>query len=184
MKEFCFGLWLITLTVSLFSIYRYLSIPTDVVLSAEVQLVNDDRAELPDQHQLYVFYWPDCGCTQATLRELARLQPYWQQAQSAVELIIVYKAESALDEQERQGISDILGVVAFKEDFNNALHTIYGVKTSGHIVYESPNGCLFSGGITKQRGHEGGNGYQETLLSCIKYQVPMGYDIPVYGCEL
>jgi hypothetical protein len=85
----------------------------------------------------------------------------------------------------RQQAAAIPGVRLIDDD--GTLARRLGAETSGYVVlYDARGELLFSGGITRSRGHEGESAGRQAILALLKGEAaaPVGARTPVYGCPL
>jgi hypothetical protein len=60
-----------------------------------------------------------------------------------------------------------------------------GAETSGYVALYDANGrLLFSGGITRSRGHEGESAGRRTICALLAGEVVADPKTPVFGCPL
>ena len=107
---------------------------------------------------LLVFAHPYCPCSRATFAELTRLN---ERTKGALTISVFFYqppdqspewVESALW-REAEAIPNITVAAANDEDLRK-----FGAVTSGQVIlYDADNRLVFSGGITRARGHEGEN---------------------------
>jgi hypothetical protein len=144
-----------------------------------------------DRPTMLFFMHPKCPCTRASLAELERLWFVQQQrdAKRAPKLVIVVTAPA--DAAVEWIASD---TVVRARALEGALFCIdrdghearrFGAATSGMVKWFDRAGtCLYSGGITASRGHEGDNAGREgveSLLAGVTHPVP---GLPAFGCRL
>ena len=128
---------------------------------------------------------PRCICSRATLDELSRLLV---QIPAPVRVqILIYQpdtvsagwSESALVTQARS----IPGVVVIA-DPKGLESERFGMSVSGHTAVYAPDGrLLFSGGITRARGHTGENAGSAAILSVVSSRSAPPRT-PVFGCSI
>ena len=62
---------------------------------------------------------------------------------------------------------------------------LFEARTSGHVVlYDAGGRLLFSGGITRARGHVGDNYGRQQVSSLLRNHTVRVADGPVFGCPL
>ena len=135
-------------------------------------------------HVLF-FAHPQCPCTRASVRELARALP---RVAGPFQLTLVVSDLGA--DTEPLGIlsSEVRTIRSMRHFFDGAaVETArFGVESSGHVLVFAEDGRLvFSGGITASRGHEGGSRAQDDFLRQLRAgdSLPL-CEHPVFGCAL
>ncbi|MEM7165650.1 MAG: RedB protein [Planctomycetota bacterium] len=115
---------------------------------------------------LVVFLHPHCPCSRATIRELARIVA---QLPRNVQISAWFYQPSHLDSSWSQSSlrdsAAAIPLVQVGTDVDARDARRFGVTTSGHALLFNVQGrCLYSGGITAGRGHEGDNPGKTALL--------------------
>lgn len=140
-----------------------------------------------DLTTVVLFVHPRCPCTFASKREFERLLPTITES---VLLKVVYFHPKNESEQWVRSTKlfqafNQLAPGAAVMDCNGLEAQSFGVKNSGHILAFSPSGkCLYSGGVTPSRGHEGSNFGLSALRVAIEKQQRTRLDFPVFGCSI
>jgi hypothetical protein len=129
---------------------------------------------------------PRCVCSRATVEELARLI-----ARLAVPPrveILLYTPENA---PVSWGHTDVvararsLPGVTIQPDSKGRESERFRLSVSGQTAIYAPDGRLiFTGGITRARGHEGDNAGSEAILSILSRHQPAISSSPVFGCPI
>jgi hypothetical protein len=144
-----------------------------------------------DRSTLLVFAHPFCGCTAATLEELARI-PARRQPKSPQPAVTVLFARpkgsgwrtSPLWDNARQlaGTHHIASVI-WDDEGREARR--FGVRTSGEVLlYDRHGELLFHGGVTGSRGHAGDNYGADQLMAALDSGLPAKTAHLVFGCAL
>lgn len=143
-------------------------------------------APVAGRDMLVMFIHPQCSCTRASLSEL---QTILDTARGAVVAwVVVLKPHGMGDDWTHSGTWDtashMAGVtVVMDEDGSEA--EIFGASTSGHtVVYDRAGKLIFTGGITRARGHVGDNAGRERVLSLVQTGTADGNTHEVFGCGL
>lgn len=143
--------------------------------------------------ELLVFVHPFCGCTTATLAELARLAASLPDA-TRMPAVTLAVFRPALDPawtftSVQTAASAVPGARLVWDDRGREARR-FGARTSGDVLlYSSSGELLFHGGVTGARGHEGDN-YGLSQLSQVltrpaSLSVRSGVrEAPVFGCAL
>jgi hypothetical protein len=145
---------------------------------AQVRLANDRPTMLLTLH-------PQCACSHATIEELKRLLA---QAPNPIYVEILLYQPDKVSGWEQTSLArsarSIPGVVV-KLDPNGAESLRFGMSVSGHAVVYAPDGrLLFSGGITRARGHAGDNAGRSAIVSLLAGARPRSSHTPVFGCSI
>lgn len=135
---------------------------------------------------LMMFAHPRCGCTRASIAELAQLMVRSSDQIDAYVLFLSPAGEGK--EWTRTDLwssaARIPGVTAMSDE-NGREAARFGIATSGGVVlYDNEGKLLFHGGITPARGHEGDSFGRERILSLLATGKADRNDAPVFGCEL
>jgi hypothetical protein len=139
---------------------------------------------------LLMFVHPQCGCSKASLGELAILMA---RAHEKVSAKVLFYAPP--DEPTTWAKTDLwetaVGIpgVTVIEDRGNHIAGSLGVFTSGQtLVYDSEGRLIFNGGITASRGHSGDNYGRDAIVARLQGHPAQGTTIPitspVFGCSL
>ena len=134
---------------------------------------------------LLIFLHPLCPCSSASVDELEELV---RRTGDRVGLhAVVLRTASLQTEGSGDVERSLADVPAIKiwQDMDGAEARRFGVLTSGHVLLYEPGGRLiFSGGITRSRGHRGDNFGRSALLAAIHGERIDRGSIPVFGCPL
>jgi hypothetical protein len=139
-----------------------------------------------DRPTMLVTLHPQCACSRATLEELTRLLA---QIPSPLQVqVLLYKPDGISDPWAKSDLAlkatSIPGV-SVRADSNGLESQRFGMSVSGHTAVYAPDGrLLFSGGITRARGHIGDNAGRAAILSLLSNQQPSTSRTPVFGCSI
>lgn len=135
---------------------------------------------------LVMFLHPQCGCSQATVGELAKLVA---QVHGRLRVyVVMYRPSDAAPGWERTALWDaaaaIPGVrVSSDEDAMQA--AAFGAFVSGQaLLYDADGALVFNGGITYARGHAGDNEGRTAIRSFVLHGTVPSARTPVFGCFL
>ncbi|MEP3480482.1 MAG: hypothetical protein ABJZ55_14620 [Fuerstiella sp.] len=139
-----------------------------------------------DLPTILLFVHPKCPCSLATVRELQRSLGNDSDAMSIQ--IGLYGPEDRDDSWTDTRLKK-LAEQAFADstfvDRNGTEAKRFGAITSGHVLAFSPTGrCLFRGGVTSARGHEGDNLGLEALRQIVAGTPNSCTTTPVFGCPI
>lgn len=140
----------------------------------------------PGKANLLIFIHPQCPCTRASLRELERLMT--RAGDRLAVLSIVYTPSNPpaqwIDHSIQEQLRVIPGIQVVK-DIDGVLAREFGAYTSGWtILYNRDGQCLYSGGITPQRGHEGDNPGSQAILHYLEHPNAPATQGRVFGCPI
>ncbi len=144
-------------------------------------------ADSPGRPRLLMFLHPMCPCSKASLKELAEIVAR-NPDKATVELVFV-NPKDAGPEWAKTSLRAQAAAIPHVHlvDDDGALAQRLGAETSGYVVlYDADGKLLFSGGITRSRGHEGDNSGRQAICSLLSgnTDVARGAKTPVYGCPL
>ena len=135
---------------------------------------------------LVLFLHPKCPCSWSTLREFNRaLEDSSDQVKIQIGLFCPASEADGWTDTPLTQFADQLqpGCTFIDRSAIEALR--FGVLTSGHVLAFSESGiCLFSGGITTSRGHDGENRGSLALRSICRGDNPGFLQPPVFGCPI
>jgi hypothetical protein len=139
-----------------------------------------------DRATLVMTAHPHCPCTRASIGELARLMT---EARGRVTAYVLFvRPRGFSDGWERTGLwasaAAIPGVTPVLDD-EGVESGRFSAATSGQtVVYDAAGGLLFSGGITRARGHAGDNAGRAAVVSLLNAGEAELSGAPVFGCPL
>ena len=139
---------------------------------------------------LIMFAHPQCGCSKASLAELAVIMAHARQQLNSHVFFYVPRdqAVSWAHTDLWEDAKAIPGVRA-SEDHENSVAQRFGAFTSGQtLVYGSGGRLIFNGGITASRGHSGDSYGRDAIIALLQdHTFPStGRPVtaPVFGCSL
>ncbi len=142
----------------------------------------ENQTKLP---RLLMFLHPKCPCSRATLAELNKLVE--RNADKFEVNIFFYQPSDQPPEWSQtelwQTASEIPNIRL--SVINEVELQKFGAITSGQtLLYDAVGNLVFSGGITKARGHEGDNYGSETIEEYLNGKQTTYSETPVFGCIL
>jgi hypothetical protein len=143
-----------------------------------------------DQVTLLMFAHPQCGCSKASLGELAIIMAHTHGKLSANVLFYVPRDQPiGWAHTDLWETAETIPGVRVIADSDNAIAGRFGVLTSGQtLVYDAAGRLIFNGGITASRGHSGDSYGQAAIIALFQaHYVPPGalpLTAPVFGCSL
>ena len=147
-------------------------------------------ARTPGRPTLLLFLHPKCPCSRASLAELERI---WvlQNDQNIHTPQLVVVATVPPDESDDWLATDTveqalrLPGAQLVADPGGREAQRFGATTSGTVMWFDPEGkCLYAGGITSGRGHEGSNVGRDCLEQLMRGELPSQKGMPALGCRL
>ena len=141
------------------------------------------RAGMPT---LVLFLHPFCGCSDATVDELARLVA---QVHGRVDVhVLMYRPSYAVPGWESTDLWDaaaaIPGVHVWSDE-DAAQTAVFGAFVSGQtLLFDASGTLVFDGGITYARGHAGDNEGRAAIQSFLLHGTAPTRQTPVFGCFL
>lgn len=149
--------------------------PADVAVALE-----------PARPNLLLFAHPRCACTQATLRELARIEQACR-GRVSIRMFFFLPEEEADAWQDTSLIRQAHAIpgAQIHWDHQGEMARRFGATTSGQVVlYNEAGELVFRGGITPSRAHEGANRGAESIVQHV-YGIPSDDPVTaVYGCSI
>jgi hypothetical protein len=135
---------------------------------------------------LVLFVHPHCGCTQATVTELARLLT---RIRGPLDVRVAVArpdgVEAGWDETALVGRAEAIpGVVVFRDRGGVEAARFAGRASGFTVVYGADGRRLFAGGLTSARGHEGESFGGRRIVSLLETGVADRGDAPTFGCAL
>jgi hypothetical protein len=159
----------------------YSSRPGSLATAPSISGTSLDNVRL--RPRLVVFIHPQCPCSRATVSEIERLS---ERAPGAFDIeALFYKPEDKPEEWVKtdvwNSVSRIegarLSIVSEKE------LAPFGTVTSGQVMlYSTADRLVFSGGITRARGHEGYNPGIDSVETYLRTGAATVSENPVFGC--
>lgn len=142
---------------------------------------------IPADHPVMVlFLHPQCPCSRATIRQLARIQ---SKTQDRIEYRIFFLQPDGfssdwVETDLWRSASEIPGAKLF-HDRNGSEARLFGARTSGQaVLYDSRGRLSFAGGITPGRGHEGDSKGSDAVIAFARTGNATCPGAPTYGCSL
>lgn len=135
---------------------------------------------------LLMFLHPHCPCSRSSLRQLEHVLSRVTKTVS-IEFIFYRPAHEAADwvrsdlwDKAKQFEPDVMFA---DSDGEEARH--FNVTTSGHVcIFDQAGRCVFGGGITAGRGHEGDCAGSVAAILILNGKTPQIRHCPTYGCQI
>jgi hypothetical protein len=137
--------------------------------------------------RLIMFVHPRCPCSKASVGELAEILAR-RSGQVDAAVVFVKPAGAGPDWNQTSLRSQAAAIPHVRLiDDDGTLARRFGAETSGSVVlYDADGKLLFSGGITRSRGHEGDSAGSRAICALLdgNTEVAAGVHAPVFGCPL
>ncbi|HKR11430.1 MAG TPA: hypothetical protein VJT15_05195 [Pyrinomonadaceae bacterium] len=129
---------------------------------------------------------PHCPCTRASIGELDRLMA---QAQGRLTAYVLFlKPAGSPDDWEKsdlwQSAARIPDVNVVLDDDGVESRRFHAMTSGQTVVYDNAGRLLFSGGITRSRGHSGDNEGRSAIVSLLNAGEADRAETAVFGCPL
>jgi hypothetical protein len=179
------ALWLAVIGVGFERLWRYSATPGPEA-SAASMWPTSGFAHDTERPTLVMFLHPACGCSPASLEELARLVA---KAPSRFSVWVLFGDPMAggaplPDNALWQAAAAIPGVTPL-HDPGGREAIKFDARVSGQtFLYDSAGRLAFSGGMTGRRGHAGNNDGEAALFAFITQGASSITRTPVFGCLL
>jgi hypothetical protein len=178
-------LWIATVVGGLWSMESYKATPGRVGLTPLHYSDSTAGGFSAGRPRVLMFVHPKCPCSWASMSAFAEIVAR-NQGRVDVEIVFV-KAPGAGADWEKTSLWNAatqIGGARVRID-DGTLARQFGAETSGHVVLYDENGhLLFSGGITRSRGHEGESVGRRTICAILAGGAVGCQKTPVFGCPL
>lgn len=178
--------WLVVIGVGMFILIDYSSapgVPADVcdTWPSETLLERNESATT-----VLVFLHPRCPCSRATVTMLARTLAS-SASNAEVRALFFCPADEPSTWAQTDMWHDVERIApgAAILDTDGRESELFGASTSGHVlVFDKSGQCVYSGGITRGRGHDGDNPGSNAVRAVLAGLSPTGDSFGVYGCPI
>jgi hypothetical protein len=137
-------------------------------------------------YTLAIFLHPKCSCSTATVAELDEIMAHDNNTIHAY--VFAELPENAPADWQSAGLiasAKTIPHVTIVQDKNCHFADEFGARTSGQTeLFDSTGKCVFSGGITPSRGHEGDSAGKSAIEAIVTGQTTTVPGTPVFGCSL
>jgi hypothetical protein len=178
--------WLGAVGYGFFNLIRYENAPGDAATplprwpSQSAIHRNSSRASL------VMVVHPQCGCTRASIGELALIMT---RAQGLADAYVLFFKPSGFSEDwaktDLWTAAAIIPGVHLRMDDLGSEARLFHASTSGTVLlYDRDGQLLFNGGITPSRGHSGDNAGRSAIVALLTGGKPQRTRTFVFGCSL
>jgi len=180
------ALWLTLTGVGFWHLTAYETTPGTV--AARPNLWSKQSALIRDTTlpTLVMVVHPQCPCTRASIRDLARVLAACPGRVRTIVLFVIPSGMSpGWEKTDLWAAASALPGVQVQRDPDGIEADRFGAETSGQCFLFAPDGRrLFSGGITAERGHEGDNRGSDALIALLTGKGVAATHTMVFGCPL
>lgn len=179
-------LWLLLAGIGLAVLWDYENTP-GVAAKPPVSWPAESRIQrAPAKATLVMLAHPHCPCTRASIGELALLMAHNQKRLTAYVLFLKPAGFSVDWEQTdlRQSASSIPGVNVVNDDDGIEARRFHATTSGQTSLYDADGRLLFSGGITRARGHSGDNAGRSAIESILNAGAANQSETSTFGCPL
>ncbi|HWI17655.1 MAG TPA: hypothetical protein VNT81_07910 [Vicinamibacterales bacterium] len=176
------AIWLVAIGVGFAQLWRHAYTPGPPAEGAPAW-----PADLPrdaSRPTLVMVVHPECGCSEASISELARLMA---RARMPFNTVILFQAIGGSDATAGRlwsSASALPGVTAIV-DHDGSRSRAFGARVSGQaFLFDRGGALLFSGGLTAARAHAGDNDGVTAVLAALHTGSAPLATTPVFGCLL
>ena len=184
------AVWLPTVAYGMSVLWRYSTTPGHPASPPVTWPLRISTERKPGMATLLMFAHPQCGCSKASLGELAIIMAHAHETVSAIVFFYVPRNQplSWAHTDLWDTAKTIPGITAI-EDTENDFASRFGAFTSGQtLVYDSHGRLIFNGGITASRGHSGDSYGRDAIIALLQNHDAPPADLPiispVFGCSL
>ena len=179
-------LWAVIVTSGFSKLLVYEMTPGELGKPPSYWLRESGLPTQPTLNTLVMVVHPHCGCSRASLGELAIIMGKFQ---DKVNADVLFYAPSDLDQnwtetdlwETAQSIPGVHAIV----DKDGGVAKLFNAMTSGEtLLYNASGQLVFWGGITSSRGHSGDNVGRDTITALLRGEKPDLQETSVFGCHL
>lgn len=179
-------IWAALVAVGFFQLWKYDTEP-GLLGMAPPHWPADSQLKLSKTGStLVVFAHPRCPCTRASLEELSKLME--EIHNKAVVKIVFYKPEKFGIDWVKTDLWEKAKKISNAENFIDVTGKeieLFQAKTSGQVyVYDKDSSLVYSGGITRGRGHVGPSRGSQVIKKYVFDGVIEESGVSVFGCSL
>jgi hypothetical protein len=179
-------LWLSAVVAGLWMVAAYENGAGANAAAPQAWPASTPLARATDRPTLVFLAHPRCTCTRASMAELAELLARTPEPPKTYVLFLrPLDFEPGWEQTELWESAKALPNATVVRDDGGVEAQRFGVATSGQtILYDERGAMIFSGGITKSRGHKGANAGSAALLALLESGKAERSWTSVFGCPL
>jgi hypothetical protein len=138
------------------------------------------------RYSLVLLAHPDCPCTRASIAGLERLAT---RLPGKLDMAVIFRKPGAGAEEVRASSlwkrAAAVPGVRVSHDGSGDETRRFGALVSGQTaLYDGEGRLVFSGGLTRARGHEGASPGEDLVISAVTGAGTQSGHAPVFGCAL
>ena len=178
--------WFLVVVLGMWGLLQYASFPGTSGNPPKKWINSNQIHSNPKLPTLVLFVHPHCPCTRATIGELSVIMT---KCKNRVNVFVVFFKPKVFPTKWVKtdlwySAKNISGVKVISDNDGNEIRH-FKAATSGYTLLYNTNGDLiFSGGITRARGHSGDNPGRDGIISLINEGTTDIIKTPVFGCPL
>jgi hypothetical protein len=180
------SVWLLMIGTGIGLLWRYESKPGVAAAAPDRWPAGSRIRRAGDRATLVMSAHPHCPCTRASITELSRLMTQARGRLTAYVLFV--KPANFSDGWEQTDLltsaAAIPGVTVMRDDEGVEASRFHTLTSGQTVLYDASGKRLFSGGITRARGHEGDNAGRMAIVSLLIKDAAEQKETPVFGCPL
>lgn len=178
--------WAVVTVAGMAMLGMYSARPGEASQAPQQWPADSTVASASERVTLVMAVHPRCPCSHSSVAELARLM---RQASGRLDAVVLaYHPAGSKPRWSETGLVSAAAAipgVRVKPDPDGDEARRLGMLTSGAVAVYDPSGqCLFSGGITGARGHEGDNAGRDAVLALLDDPARGVSPTPVFGCAI
>lgn len=181
-----FAAWVAVITLGLVKLSAYAATPGPSALASANWPGGTRLQKTLHQPTLVMFVHPQCGCSRASVEELAKLVAHVRDRMAVY--VLVYRPSDQPEGWEHTDLwasAAAIPGVRVSSDPDAAEASVFGAFVSGQtLVYDGAGRLVFNGGITFARGHVGDNDGRYAIESIVRDGTATLRRTPVFGCFL
>lgn len=178
--------WLFAVSSGLWILWGYENTPGVAAKPPGSWPATSHIQRVTDRATLVMLAHPRCPCTRASIGELALLMARSQGRVTAYVLFL--KPSGFSDEWEKTDLwksaASIPGVNVVIDNGGTEARRFHAASSGQTMLYDADGRLLFSGGITRARGHSGDNAGRSAIESILNVGAADQSETLVFGCPL
>jgi hypothetical protein len=183
---FALAIWLLAVAAGVRQMGRYASTEGVPGNTPHVWPLKSRLEPAADMPTLVMLAHPQCTCTRASIGELEKIMTRSQGRVKAYVLFLRPPGVPANWETTDlwESATRIPGVSVLSDPDGKEAELFQAATSGQTALYASDGRLLFSGGITRSRGHLGDNAGSSAIVSLIGNELTAQPTTPVFGCAL
>lgn len=178
--------WGVAVATGLAMLWRYQNAPS-IAASPPAHWPSESHIVAAlDRPTLLMTLHPHCPCSRASLEELDRLMATVDGRVAAHVLFVKppQLTDAWLHTDLWRRAAAIKGVTVRRDTEGVEAERFHAVASGQTLLYGTDGRLLFSGGITRSRGHAGDNAGRSAIVALLTAPIAPTSSTPVFGCSL